>query len=62
MHTVPFPARPIRCNVSRARAPHGSSSQEMQNQPAEQEEDDHAGPEYPLVLPRPPLDHADGVA
>lgn len=34
----------------------------MQHQPAKQEKHDHARPEDPLVLPRPPLDHADGIA
>lgn len=34
----------------------------MQAQPAEQEEHYHPRPEYPLVLPRPPLNHAYRVA
>ena len=38
------------------------SPQEVQAQPAEQEEDDDAGPEDPLVLLGAALDHAYGVA
>jgi len=38
------------------------SPQIVNDQPAEQEEDDNSTPEYPLVLLRSPLDHADGVA
>lgn len=34
----------------------------MQTQPAEPKEDHDARPEYPLILPRPLLDHANGVA
>jgi len=37
---------------------HVSSAKEMYNQPTEQEEDNDASPEYPLVLLRPPLHHA----
>lgn len=33
----------------------------MYDQPTEAKEDDDAGPEDPLVLLGPPLDHADGV-
>lgn len=38
------------------------SPQEVNDEPAEGEEDDDAGPEDPLVLLGPALDHADGVA
>ena len=38
------------------------SPQEVQAQPAEEEEDDDAGPEDPLVLLGAALDHAYGVA
>lgn len=37
------------------------SPEEVQTQPAERKEYHHAHPEDPLVLPRPPLDHADRV-
>lgn len=34
----------------------------MQTQPAEQKEHHDARPKDPLILPRPPLDHANGIA
>lgn len=37
------------------------SPQEVQTQPAERKEYHNTRPEDPLVLPRPPLDHADRV-
>jgi hypothetical protein len=38
-----------------------SSPQIVYNQPAEQEEHNNATPEYPLVLLRPPLHHANRI-
>jgi hypothetical protein len=36
--------------------------QKVQHSPAEQEENHHPTPEYPLVLARPSLHHSDGIA